>query len=242
VLQGNLEKKGWNSPTALPEVVKNYFELEKQYRSGDKVMLPKDDQDKAGYDTLYNRLGRPESPDKYAFPEGVDPEQVKTLAPKLHELGISQKQAQALAQLDLDRAMAHAEMERSRVVNDQNQADQQLKQEWGDKYNENVEFARRAMRGLGMNLDQGFVPMAAAIGAKNALKLLHLAGLNTRESNAAAIGDAQAGFGLTPNRAKAELAEKGAELLKRARDGDQTAKAHWQRLNKAISGDGFIEM
>jgi hypothetical protein len=242
VLQGNIEKKGWNTPTGLPKALEGYFEMEKQYRSGDKVMLPKDDADKAGYDTLYNRLGRPESPDKYAFPEGVDPEQVKTLAPKLHELGISQKQAQALAQLDLDRAMAHAEMERSRVVNDQNQADQQLKQEWGDKYNENVEFARRAMRGLGMNLDQGFVPMAAAIGAKNALKLLHLAGLNTRESNAAAIGDAQAGFGLTPNRAKAELAEKGAELLKRARDGDQTAKAHWQRLNKAISGDGFIEM
>ena len=40
----------------------------------------------------------------------------------------------------------------------------------------------------------------------------------------------------------ARLAEKGAELLKRARDGDQTAKAHWQRLNKAIAGDGMIDL
>jgi hypothetical protein len=241
-LQGNLEKKGWNSPTALPNVVKSYFELEKQFGSADKVMLPKDDADKDGYNNLYNKLGRPETADKYAFPEGVDPEQIKQLAPRLHELGISQKQAQALATIDIERQQAHAEMERQRVVADQNQADAELKTEWRDKYSENIELARRAMRGLGMNLDQGFVPMAAAIGAKNALKLLQLAGINTRESNAANIGDAQAGFGLTPNRAKAELSEKGAELLRRARDGDKSAAAHWSRLNKAIAGDGMIEL
>lgn len=241
-VQGNLERKGWNSPTALPNVVKSYFELEKQFSAADKVMLPKDDADKDGYNALYSKLGRPESADKYTFPEGVDPELVKSLAPKLHEAGITQKQAQVLAQIDLDRTAAHAEMERQRVVADQNQADQVLKQEWGAKYSENVEFARRAMRGLGMTLDQGFIPMAAAIGAKNALKLLHLAGINTREDNAAGLGDAQAGFGMTPNRAKAELSEKGAELLRRARDGDKTAAAHWQRLNRAIAGDGMIDL
>jgi hypothetical protein len=241
-LQGNLEKKGWNNPKALPEVVSKYFELEKQYRAGDKVMLPKDEADKEGYDALYNRLGRPESPDKYAFPEGVDGELAKALAPKLHELGISQKQAQGLATIDLERAAAAQEAERVRVVNDQNAADQALRSEWGQKYNENMEFARRAMRGLGLNLDQGFIPMAAAIGSKNALKLLHLAGLNTREDNAASVGDAAAGFGMTPNRAKAELQEKGADLLRRARAGDKGAVAHWQRLQKAIAGDGMVEI
>jgi len=241
-LQGNLEKKGWNNPAALPNVVKSYFELEKLNSSSEKINFPKDDSDPKAFDPIFNKLGRPESPDKYQFPEGVDADIVKALAPKLHELGVTQKQAAALAQIDIERQQQAQEIERQRVVNDQNQADAALKQEWGAKYSENVEFARRAMRGLGLNLDQGFVPMAAAIGAKNALKLLHLAGLNTREDNAAAIGDAAAGFGMTPNRAKAELAEKGAELLRRARDGDAGAKAHWQRLNKAIAGDGAIDI
>jgi len=241
-LQGNLEKKGWNNPTALPNVVKSYFELEKLNSSSEKINFPKDDSDPKAFDPIFNKLGRPESADKYTFPEGVDANVVKALAPKLHELGVTQKQATALAQIDIERQQQAQEVERQRVVNDQNQADAALKSEWGAKYSENVELARRAMRGLGMNLDQGFVPMAAAICAKNALKLLHLAGINTREDNAAAIGDAAAGFGMTPNRAKAELAEKGADLLRRARDGDQGAKAHWQRLNKAIAGDGAIDI
>lgn len=240
--QGFLEGKHWNSPTGLPKLIKGYQELEKQFSSADKIMLPKDDKDTEGYNKLYTKLGRPESADKYTFPEGVDPNVVKSLAPKLHELGITQKQAQALAQLDIDRANAAQQAQAEASKADQNAAMPQLQAEWGDKFNENVELARRAMRGLGMNLDQHFTPMAMAIGAKNAMKLLQLAGINTRESNAASIGDAQAGFGLTPNQAKAELAEKGAELMERARKGDKAAIAHRLRLIKAIAGDGMIDM
>lgn len=240
-IQGKLEGKGWNTPTGLEKLTQGYFDIEKAYRAGDKVMLPKDDNDKEGYDALFNRLGRPESADKYKFPEGVDANAIKALAPKLHELGITQKQAAALAQLDIERqTQAQAEMA-ARSKADQDAAMPKLEREWGPKFPENVEFARRAMRGLGMNLDRDFMPMAAAIGAEKAMKLLHLAGMHTREDNAANIGDAQAGFGLTPNRAKAELAEKGGELLKRARAGDKAAAAHRLRLIKAISGDGMVE-
>lgn len=241
-LQGNLEKKNWNSPTALPNLVKSYFELEKQFSASDKLMLPKDDTDPKAWDPVYARLGRPESADKYQFPEGVDANVVKELAPKLHELGITQKQAQALAQLDIQRAQAAQATMAAASKADQDAAMPALQSEWGSKFNENIELARRAMRGLGMNLDQHFTPMAAAIGAKNALKLLQLAGVNTREDNAASIGDAQAGFGMTPNRAKAELAEKGAELMERARKGDKAAQAHRLRLIKAIAGDGMIDL
>jgi hypothetical protein len=38
------------------------------------------------------------------------------------------------------------------------------------------------------------------------------------------------------------MSEKGAELLKRIRAGDASAKAHWARLNRAIAGDGTIDM
>lgn len=241
-LQGNLEKKNWNSPTALPNLVKSYFELEKQFSASDKLLLPKDDTDPKAWDPIYTKLGRPESADKYQFPEGVDANVVKELAPKLHELGITQKQAQALAQIDIERAQAHQAAAAAASKADQDKAMAELQSEWGGKTPENIEFARRAMRGLGMNLDQHFTPMASVIGAKNALKLLHLAGLNTREDNSASIGDAQAGFGMTPNRAKAELAEKGAELMERARKGDKAAIAHRLRLIKAIAGDGMIDM
>jgi len=238
---GLLEKKGWNNPNGLPNLIKSYSELEKQFSSSDKVILPKDEADTEGWGKFWAKLGRPENADAYRFPDGVDAAAVKALAPKLHELGITQKQAAALATLDLQRHATAQESERQRVVADQNAADADLRGEWGAKYNENVEFARRAMRGLGMNLDD-FVMLGGAIGSKRALQLLHLAGINTREDNAAAIGDAAAGFGMTPNRAAAELAEKGRDLLERARNGDKGAMAQWVRLQKAKGGDGMMEI
>lgn len=236
---GLLEAKGWNKDGGLSGLIDNYGKVEKMWRekTDGLIALPKDENDTAALDALFAKLGRPESPDKYTFPEGVDPEQIKALAPELHKLGLTQKQAAALAAIDIQRMQRAQAAINERTKADGDQADRELRSEWGPKFEENIEFARRAMRGNGWTLDKDFGPLAQAIGAKKALTLLALAGRSTREDNAAAIGDAAAGFGMTPNRASLELQQKGKELLAAARAGDKGAMAQWQRLQKAKSGE-----
>lgn len=240
---GYLESKGWHGADGLPKLIDNYKKVEAGFRSKTEGMVafPKDENDTAGYDALYNKLGRPESADKYTFPDGVDTEAVKQLAPELHKLGLSQKQVDALSKIDIQRMATAQENARLATVADQDRALSELKNEWpGGKFNENLELARRAMRGMGMTLDKDFVPLAQAIGAKRAMNLLYLAGINTREQQGtAAIGDTAAGFGMTPNRARAEIkSQRGQDLFAKARTGDKAAIAEWKRLQRAASPDG----
>lgn len=97
----------------------------------------------------------PESPDGYEIPvpEGESPEFAKAVAPLFHKAGLSPTQAQALAQgwnemqasqraAEADRAAA-AEREAA-ALSERQEAD--LKREWGDKFDQNVELSRRAIR------------------------------------------------------------------------------------------------
>jgi len=230
-LQGLVEKKGWKD---LPDALKSYAELEKQFH-GDKLPLPKDENDADGWNKVYAKLGRPEKPDDYKAPQGADEATVKALAPDLHKLGITQKQFEALANLDLSRNQAAINAEHQRIMADQDTALAKLQSEWGPKYNENMEVNRRAMRNLGISVDDVNKMMAAG-GAEKVLRLFNLAGAAAREDNAAGLGEAQLGFGMTPNRAKAELAARKNELITKARSGDNAAKAELDRLYKVAEG------
>jgi hypothetical protein len=68
------------------------------------------------------------------------------------------------------------------------------------------------------------------------MRLLNLAGAAAREDNTAGLGDSNLGFGMTANRAKAELAARKHELISKARDGNAAAKAEYDRLLKISEG------
>lgn len=239
-LIGVLEKKGWNTPdhSGIEKLIGSYNSLEKQFHESDKLLLPKDlSADPAAMDAVYNRLGRPETADKYTFPEGVDKEVAKAAAPEFHKMGLTQAQTTALAQFDLARqqGLAHAQAERVRADGDAAMA--KLSSEWGANKPKEVEFNRRAMRALGITVDEASAYMAAA-GAEKFMRLLNIAGRSQKEDPTAGIGHENSlGFGMTPNRAAAMLAEKGNELRKRAMTGDKTAKAELKRLQMARSGE-----
>jgi len=226
-LQGLVEKKGWKD---LPDALKSYAELEK-HLGADKLPLPKDENDADGWGKVYDKLGRPKTAGDYKFPEGVDTAVVQRLAPELHKAGITQKQAEVLAKLDLARAQEAMTAEATRVKADDDAAMAKLQSEWGGKFNENLEVMRRAMRNLGMSV-QDFSKAGAAIGHEKVMRLLNLAGVSAREDNSAGLGEGNLGFGMTPNRARAELAAKEAELLKRAHAGDKAAAAERDRLHR----------
>ena len=75
--------------------------------------------------------------------------------------------------------------------------------------------------------------MMAASGTEKVMRLLNLAGAAAREDNAAGLGESQLGFGMTENRARAELESKKRDLITKARGGDKEAKAQLDRLYAA---------
>lgn len=88
-------KKGWKDASSL---VNSYRELEKMI-GGEKIPVPKDANDKAAWDVVLKRLGRPDAADGYGISkrEGADPEFAKFAEGMFHEIGLPVHMAQAIA-------------------------------------------------------------------------------------------------------------------------------------------------
>ena len=106
--------------------------------------------------SFFNAIGRPETADKYEFtrpdlPAGIeyDEAQEKTFREAAHTLGLSQSQAKALFD-DFNQNAVKAHKEYSDALEKtKEEAVVELKKDWGEKFDGNVEVARRAMSEFG---------------------------------------------------------------------------------------------
>jgi hypothetical protein len=94
-VRGYVENKGWQKPADLLE---SYRGLEKLVGS-DKIALPKGDSDEAGWNAVFDKLGRPKTAAEYKLPmpdQGGDPALAKEFSGLAHKAGLSQRQAAEL--------------------------------------------------------------------------------------------------------------------------------------------------
>lgn len=225
--RGIIEKKGWKDPKDL---YKSYRELERTLGQ-DKLVLPKDGADPKEWDPIYNRLGRPESPDKYVPPKDADPNLFKALAPELHGAGLTQAQLDKVAAGYNKYAESQMSEAQNNWLRDQESAQAKLEREWGPNTPAEIEHNRRALRALGMSVDEAAQYMRN--GSEKFLRLLNIAGHAIAEDNSGDItSDGTLGFGLTPNRAAAELQTLRSDtaFMERVRKGDAAAKQKYDRL------------
>jgi hypothetical protein len=235
--RGIIEKKGWKDPKDL---YKSYRELERTL-GHDKIVLPKDDADPKAWDGVYNKLGRPESPDKYIAPKDADPEMFKAIAPQLHEAGLNQKQLEKITEGYNKFAQDAVAKQTQQWLDDQATAQRKLESEWGARTPQEIEHNRRALRALGMSIDEAQGYMRG--GSEKFLRLLNMAGHMIAEDNSGDItSDETLGFGRTPNRAAAELQElRGNDaFMARYRKGDPAAKAKYDNLIKITADAGIV--
>lgn len=112
----------------------------------DKIPMPVTDDDWAN---TYARLGRPEEAAGYEFnaPEGavVDEERQGAFRELAHQIGLSQKQAEALAAFDFEGQATS--LEQSTLAQEQatTEAIDSLKKEWGNAFEQNTMVANRAV-------------------------------------------------------------------------------------------------
>jgi hypothetical protein len=176
---------------------------------------------------VYDRLGRPKTPEEYRIPtvEGGE-EFAKTMAPLLHRVGMNQAQVEQLA-TGWNTYMKTAVDAQNNAQALEEQADlTKLHQEWpGQTYTEREEMGRRYARqvvapALGITNDGELAEVLGnieeAIGTAKFLKIMAKGGESLGEGRFVA-GRGNPTFGMTPEGARARMKELNADADFRAR-------------------------
>lgn len=250
---GYLKNKKWDTESPL-KVLEAYRNLEKFHGvPADKILkLPVDDNPEA-WGQIYNRLGRPETPDKYGYeaiklPEGseLDKDIVSRFDAIFHKTGVSKSQRDAVLN-------EYLSFEATRIKEGADKLEQEkavhinaLKKEWGQHFDERVQLARQAFKAfLPEGLDKDVVAEAFenTIGLANAAKMFaNLADKLGEDKFHDDSGATDRSFGYTREQAINDLNTLKAELkadsnrLSLYNSGKGMDYDKVMRLNKIISG------
>ena len=173
--------KSWKE--AIPEELRNdpniskFTELEalaKSYVNAtrmigqDKVAVPNNNSTDDQWNEVYDKLGRPESPDKYklevksdAVP--LDEGAIKSFAENAHQLGLNNKQAQGILEFYKNSMEGSMQQNQIDMETAQSQAEQELRKEWGGNYEANIKKAGAVAKA---NMDANILDMQLKDGTR----------------------------------------------------------------------------
>lgn len=230
--------KGWKAPTDL---LTSYRNLEK-FAGGSKSLLelPGVDADPKAWEQVYNKLGRPESPDKYGIqpPEGADPQVVDWFKKTSHELGLTDKQAREMFNRYNELAGSQMQQTQAQMQQAMEQDIATLKREWGQGFDAQIDMGKRAVQALGLN-EQKLSEYESKLGTGEMLRLFATLGSKMGEDSFVG-GDRSndSGFGLTPAAARQQLTDLKTDqrFMDAYMKGDKDAVAKMQRVMQAAYG------
>ena len=112
----------------------------------DKVAVPNKNSTEDQWNEVYDKLGRPESADKYSLNAKsevvpIDENAIKQFAENAHQLGLNNKQAQGILEFYKNNMEGMAQQAKVDTETAQAQSEQQLRQEWGREFESNVKKA-----------------------------------------------------------------------------------------------------
>jgi hypothetical protein len=224
-------KKGWKD---VENVVKSAYNLEKiKGISDDKIVRLPEPGNAEAQAEFFNKLGRPETPEGYAEKtDGLDKDFLKVA----HENGITKAQFETLVKYDQARVEKFKAAAEEQFAAKSAADVEALKSEWGGRFDELQEVAKRAVRKfeLGDMLPQ----IERAVGTKAMMQMLHKLGQSTGEARFVdAERQSSASFGMSPEQAAREItalsSTKGTfDRLK----NDAAFKDHWTNLHKIKNG------
>ena len=150
---GKLQNKGWDENPV--KILDSYNHLEKLHGAGeDALAIVPENGDADAWGNLYNRLGRPENASDYVFQRGDgEPdtdESTNWLRDRLHEMGVSSAQATKFYNdvVQHDTELSKKESDDRNLSMDSELS--KLRGEWGQKYDERVALANRALARFGV--------------------------------------------------------------------------------------------
>jgi len=131
--------------TEIDALAKSYINATKMIGQ-DKVIIPNNNSTEDQWNEVYEKLGRPESADKYSFDinsesVAIDENAVKSFAEQSHKLGLNNKQAQGILEFYKNNMEGTAQQSRIDTETAQTQSEHQLRQEWGRDFEGKVKQA-----------------------------------------------------------------------------------------------------
>ena len=131
--------------TEIDALAKSYINATKMIGQ-DKIIIPTKNSTQEAWDEAYAKLGRPESPEKYALDVKsdvvpFDETAIKSFAEQSHKLGLNNKQAQGILEFYKNNMEGSAQQAKIDTETAQSQAEQELRQEWGRDFEGKVKQA-----------------------------------------------------------------------------------------------------
>lgn len=174
--KGFIQSSKYTDPAAVIKALretKAYVGMDKN----DLIRLPKADKDgNRDLSEVYKALGRPETPEAYGL---GDTDFAKSAAQKLYDLGLSSKQASALAEFISEQNEINKKTEEEQWNEKVEKGIEELKKEWKADYEVNKELAQKAVRDIvaatGLTEDE-LNKIESALGTDKATKLFYSIG------------------------------------------------------------------
>lgn len=234
-VKGYIQNKGWDDPI---KAVNSYQELERFRGASEKELIrfPKDPNAEGAFDEIYNRLGRPEDPDKYSADLGegfeIDENRMNAFKNIAHKEGLSQKQFEALVKADSEMmSQVYQSMQEERTQKQEVEY-QSLMKEWGSNAPEREELARRGLNSMlpnGVNKEEVANKIEDAIGTSLTLKLFSNVGEKISREDRIPDSGGDRPFGYTKEQAIADKAALMSEL--------KADPARLSSYNKGVGAD-----
>ena len=132
--------------TEIDALAKSYINATRMIGS-DKVIVPNQNSNEDHWNEVYDKLVRPQTPDKYKFEIKSDvvpfeETSIKQFAENAHKLGLNNKQAQGILEFYKNNVEQSAKQSQIDIETSQAQSQQQLRQEWGRAYDEKLTKAK----------------------------------------------------------------------------------------------------
>jgi hypothetical protein len=244
---GFIQNKGWDDPVKPIQAYKN---LEKFHGvPADQIIkLPKNFDDPGALDPVYDRLGRPASPDKYEVKiEGmdIDPKRMEMVRAAAHKVGLNPRQLQALAEVDAQYMGEIMKAHETEKAQKQEAELGSLQKEWGTHFDERAELGRRFVRNslpAGIDKEATIAAIEGAIGTALTLKLFANAGERTIKEHNVPDSSGDRPFGYTREQAAADKKSLMDELkadpsrLANYNKGVGPDITKMNKINKILSG------
>ena len=131
--------------TELEALAKSYINATRMIGQ-DKVAVPNNNSTDDQWNEVYDKLGRPESADKYKLEVKsdvvpLDESAIKQFAENAHQLGLNNKQAQGILEFYKNSMEGSAQQSKIDTETAQANAEQELRKEWGSNYEANIKKA-----------------------------------------------------------------------------------------------------
>ena len=153
--------------TELEALAKSYVNATRMIGQ-DKVAVPNNNSTEDQWNEVYDKLGRPESPDKYQLDAKsdvvpLDESAIKSFAENAHQLGLNNKQAQGILEFYKNSMEGSAQQNQVDMETAQAQAEQELRKEWGSNYESNIKKAGAVAKA---NMDANILDMQLKDGTR----------------------------------------------------------------------------